>query len=279
MHIVTELNSSTGGLIAKNSYNTDFPNRVAFFDVDDPQYEFTCDRTEFIGRNGTLQYPDAMKRAKLSGKSGAGFDPCTAIRIPFEVNHGTTREIVFRMGAGKERYEAEDVIRRFRGSKAATRSLETVKSYWQNKLGIIQIDTPDKALNILTNGWLLYQVICCRLWGRTGFYQSGGAFGFRDQLQDVLALLHADSGMAREQILIAASRQFKEGDVQHWWHPPAGRGVRTLCSDDYVWLPFATSRYVAITGDKDILNEVVPFIEGRQLNNLEESYYDLPFTS
>ena len=160
MHIVTELNSSTGGLIAKNSYNTDFPNRVAFFDVDDPQYEFTCDRTEFIGRNGTLQHPDAMKRAKLSGKSGAGFDPCTAIRIPFEVNHGTTREIVFRMGAGKERYEAEDVIRRFRGSKAATRSLETVKSYWQNKLGIIQIDTPDKALNILTNGWLLYQVIC-----------------------------------------------------------------------------------------------------------------------
>jgi cyclic beta-1,2-glucan synthetase len=278
-HIVTELNSSTGGIIAKNSYNTDFPNRVAFIDVDDPQYEFTCDRTEFIGRNGTLQHPDAMKRAKLSGKSGAGFDPCTAIRIPFEVNHGTTREVVFRMGAGKDRYEAEDVIRHFRGSKVAARSLEKVKSHWQQKLGMLQIDTPDNALNILTNGWLQYQVISCRVWGRTGFYQSGGAFGFRDQLQDVLALLHADSGMAREQILLAASRQFKEGDVQHWWHPPGGRGVRTLCSDDYVWLPFVTCRYVATTGDKDILNEIVPFIEGRQLNAMEESYYDLPFTS
>jgi cyclic beta-1,2-glucan synthetase len=171
------------------------------------------------------------------------------------------------------------VIRHFRGSKVAARSLEKVKSHWQQKLGMLQIDTPDNALNILTNGWLQYQVISCRVWGRTGFYQSGGAFGFRDQLQDVLALLHADSGMAREQILLAASRQFKEGDVQHWWHPPGGRGVRTLCSDDYVWLPFVTCRYVATTGDKDILNEIVPFIEGRQLNAMEESYYDLPFTS
>ena len=279
MHIVTELNSSTGGIIAKNSYNTDFPNRVAFYDVDDPQYEFTCDRSEFIGRNGSLQDPDAMKRAKLSGKSGAGFDPCTAIRIPFEVGPGATREIVYRMGAGKDRYEAEDVIRHFRGSKVAARSLENVKNFWLNKIGALQIETPDSALNILTNGWLLYQVISCRLWGRTGFYQSGGAFGFRDQLQDVLALLHADARMAREQILLAASRQFKEGDVQHWWHPPGGRGVRTLCSDDYVWLPFVTSRYVACTGDKEILDQVVPFIEGRQLNAMEESYYDMPFTS
>jgi cellobiose phosphorylase len=279
MHIVTELNSSTGGLIAKNSYNTDFPNRVAFFDVDDPQYEFTCDRSEFIGRNRTLQRPDAMKRAKLSGKSGAGFDPCTAIRVPFEINSGATREIVFRMGAGKDRYEAEEVIRKFRGSKAAAKSFENVKNFWLTKLGSLQVETPDNALNILTNGWLLYQVISCRLWGRTGFYQSGGAFGFRDQLQDVLALLHIDAPMARAQILLAASRQFKEGDVQHWWHPPGGRGVRTLCSDDYVWLPYVTARYVAITGDKAILDEVVPFIEGRQLNALEESYYDMPFSS
>jgi len=279
MHIVTELNSSTGGLIAKNSYNTDFPNRVAFYDVDDPQYEFTCDRSEFIGRNGTLQYPDAMNRAKLSGKSGAGFDPCTAIRVPFEINPGTTREIVFRMGAGKDRYEAEEIIRQFRGGKAAARSLEKVKDFWLAKVGALQIETPDSALNILTNGWLLYQVISCRLWGRTGFYQSGGAIGFRDQLQDVLALLHAEPEMAREQILLAASRQFKEGDVQHWWHPPGGRGVRTLCSDDYVWLPYVTCRYVATTGDKEILEQVVPFIEGRQLNAMEESYYDMPFTS
>jgi cellobiose phosphorylase len=183
------------------------------------------------------------------------------------------------MGAGKDRYEVEHTIKQFRGSKVAAQALEKVHAFWLATLGSIQIETPDPSLNILSNGWLVYQVLACRLWGRSGFYQSGGAFGFRDQLQDVLALMHANAQLARDQILLAASRQFREGDVQHWWHPPVGRGVRTLCSDDFVWLPYVTSRYVTATGDRKILEEVIPFIEGRLLNANEESYYDLPIVS
>jgi cellobiose phosphorylase len=183
------------------------------------------------------------------------------------------------MGAGLDKSEAERIIKQFRGNKTAAQTLEKVHNFWRHTLGSIQIETPDPSLNILSNGWLVYQVMACRLWGRSGFYQSGGAFGFRDQLQDVLALVHAEPQMTRNQILLAASRQFREGDVQHWWHPPIGRGVRTLCSDDFVWLPFVTSKYVACTGDSNILHEVIPFLEGRQLNAHEESYYDLPLIS
>ncbi len=279
MHVATEIDISTGALMAKNSYNAEFPGRVAFLDVDDPHYDFTGDRTEFIGRNGSLEEPDAMKRTKLSGKSGAGLDPCGAIRVTIDLPQGTTREVTFRMGSGKNRPEAESIVRQFRGSKTPSQVLEKVKAYWLDTLGSIQIDTPDHALNILTNGWLLYQVTACRLWGRTGFYQSGGAFGFRDQLQDVIALLHSKPQIARAQILLAASRQFWEGDAQHWWHPPSGRGVRTRCSDDYLWLPYVTMRYMDTTGDVDILKEEISFIEGRLLNALEESYYDLPLVS
>ena len=189
------------------------------------------------------------------------------------------KEIVFRIGAGRDRFEVEQTIKQFRGAKVAAQALEKVRAFWEHTLGAIQIETPDRSLNILANGWLVYQVQACRLWGRSGFYQSGGAFGFRDQLQDVLALMHAESQMTREQILLAASRQFKEGDVQHWWHPPLGRGVRTLCSDDFVWLPYVTSRYINCTGDTKILDELVPFIDGRLLNANEESYYDLPIVS
>ena len=279
MHIVTELDSATGALIAKNAYNTEFPNRVAFFDVDELQSSFTADRSDFIGRNGTLNAPDGMRRSKLSGKWGAGLDPCAAVQVPFELDDGSTREVVFRIGAGKDRYEAERTIKQTRGNKVAAQALEQIHDFWQKTLGSLQIETPDPSLNILSNGWLVYQVLSCRLWGRSGFYQSGGAFGFRDQLQDVLALMHADHRLTREQILLAASRQFREGDVQHWWHPPVGRGVRTLCSDDFVWLPYVTSRYVDTTGDVNILDEAVPFLEGRPLNAHEESYYDLPITS
>lgn len=279
MHVVTELDTMTGALVVRNAYNAEFPNRVAFFDVDELQSNFTADRTEFIGRNGTLLNPDGMKKTRLSGKWGAGFDPCTALQVPFELEDGSTREIVFRLGAGKDRFEAEQTIRQFRGKKVASQALEKVMAFWQKTLSSVQIETPDTSLNILSNGWLLYQVLSCRLWGRSGFYQSGGAFGFRDQLQDVLALMHADSELTRDQILLAASRQFKEGDVQHWWHPPVGRGVRTLCSDDYLWLPYVTSRYVAYSSDVTILDEVVPFLEGRLLNTNEESYYDLPIVS
>jgi len=276
MHIVTELDANTGAFIARNCYNSEFSSRVAFFDVDDAQYSFTTDRTEFIGRNGTLENPDGLNRTNLSGKTGAGLDPCVAIQIPFELDHGKEREFIFRMGAGKDLREAAEIVQRFQGTKAASNSLHEVKTFWDSLLTSVQIETPQPSINILSNGWLIYQVLSSRLWGRSGFYQSGGAFGFRDQLQDVLALLHAAPELARKQILISASRQFKEGDVQHWWHPPLGRGVRTLCSDDLVWLPYVTARYITATGDVKILNEQVPFLQGRQLNLDEESYYDLP---
>ncbi len=276
MHTVTQLDSASGALIARNPFNTDFQNYVAFFDVDDPNYTYTTDRTEFIGRNGNPQDPEVMKRVQLSGKSGAGLDPCAALQVLFELEDGKERTLIFKIGAGKDVREAVETIHRFQGSKAATRSLEQVKKFWSDTLGAVQVETPDASINILANGWLLYQVISCRLWGRTGFYQSGGAFGFRDQLQDVLALMHAQPELTKRQILMHASRQFKEGDVQHWWHPPQGRGVRTLCSDDFVWLPFVTCRYTTTTCDVTILDETVSFLQGRALNAKEESYYDLP---
>ncbi len=279
MHVVCEQDSSTGALLARNPYNTELYNRTVFFDTDDRQFYFTSSRAEFLGRNGSLAYPDAMNRTRLSGAAGAGLDPCAAIQIPAELESGHERVVVFRMGSGRDVREAEEVIRKFKGLPAAQQSLDRVRQFWQQTLGAVQVQTPDKAINLLANGWLVYQVLSSRLWGRSGFYQSGGAYGFRDQLQDVMALLHARPQLAREQILLAASRQFREGDVQHWWHPPLGRGVRTLCSDDMLWLPYVVSRYVVATGDYRILDEQVAFLQGRQLNVNEESYYDLPIVS
>ncbi len=279
MHITTELDAATGALIAKNPYGTDFQNCVAFFDVDDPNYSYTTDRTEFIGRNGTLQNPEAMNRIHLSGKSGAGLEACAAIQVPFELENGKERKIIFKIGAGKNLEEAVVTIKRFQGSAAATRSLDEATQFWNDTLSNVQVETPDASINILANGWLLYQVLACRLWGRSGLYQSGGAYGFRDQLQDVLALVHVQPNLTRQQIMRCASRQFPEGDVQHWWHPPSGRGVRTLCSDDFVWLPYVVSRYVSTTADIELLNETVSYIQGRLLNAHEESYYDLPNSS
>ena len=278
-HIITELEMKSGAILATNPYNTEFPGRVAFFDVDDPNKSFTADRMEFIGRNGTMSNPEAMNRSRLSGKIGAALDPCAALQVVCDLTEEEEHEFVFCLGAGKNMNEAMSLIQRFEGSTAAADSLKRVKEFWEEATNTIQVTTPDDAVNILVNGWLTYQTIACRIWARSGFYQSGGAFGFRDQLQDVLSLLHNKPEMVKEQIRLCASRQFKEGDVQHWWHPPVGRGVRTTCSDDYLWLPFATSRYIAATGDHTILDESIHFIEGRLLNPGEESFYDMPIQS
>jgi len=278
MHVTTEIDPNSGALFARNPYNTEFTGLIAFFDVDDATRTTSGDRTEFIGRNGTLKNPAAMNRARLSGKVGVALDPCAAIQVSFELVDGQEREVIFRLGLAGRRGtdDASKLVHRFRGPAAARGALDAVYQYWNHTLGAVQVETPDASLNVLTNGWLLYQTLACRLWARSGYYQSGGAFGFRDQLQDVMALIHAEPQRVRAQLLLCASRQFLEGDVQHWWHPPSGRGVRTHCSDDYLWLPLATCRYVLTTGDTGVLDESVHFLEGRQVNAEDDSYYDLP---
>ncbi len=276
MHVVTEVDPKTGALLARNPYNSEFPGRVAFLDFNEPQRTITGDRTEFFGRNGTAAKPLAMSRTRLSGKVGPGLDPCGAMQSQFDIAPGEEREIVFFLGAAPSIDEARGLIQRYRGTGPARRALEGVWHYWQRTLGTVYVETPDQGINILVNGWLLYQTLACRLWARSGFYQSGGAFGFRDQLQDVMALVHAEPRLIREQLLRAAARQFVQGDVQHWWHPPIGRGVRTHCSDDFLWLPLATCHYVKQVGDTGVLDELIPFLDGNPLKPDEEARYDLP---
>ncbi len=276
MHVVTESDPASGALFARNSYNAEFPNRVAFFDVDDPDRGIGGDRTEFLGRNGSMRAPAGLGRRQLSGRLGAGLDPCAVLQSKAELADGAERQLIFRLGLGRDGADAAGLVQRFRGNGSAAGALEQVRAHWQRVLGAVQVHTPEPALDVLANGWLLYQTIACRMWARSGYYQSGGAFGFRDQLQDSMATVHAAPELARAQLLLCAAHQFPEGDVQHWWHPPLDRGVRTTCSDDYLWLPLATSRYVLATGDRGVLDVPVSYIEGRPLHAGEESYYDLP---
>ncbi len=276
LHVQTEVDLKTGALLARNYYNTEFPERIAFIDASDGARTVTGDRKEFIGRNGSLAKPAALKRTRLSGKVGAGLDPCGAVQVVLDLAEGQERETSFRLGVGRSTADVQQLIHRFRAADASRKALEAVWEYWNRTLGAVNVDTPDPAVNVMANGWLMYQTLSCRLWGRTGFYQSGGAYGFRDQLQDVMALVHAEPALTRAHLLRAAAHQFREGDVQHWWHPPAGRGVRTHFSDDFLWLPYVTCRYVTCLADTGVLDEKIPFLEARPVKPEEEAYYDLP---
>jgi cellobiose phosphorylase len=276
MHVVTESDPASGALFARNAYNSEFPNRVAFFDIEDPGRGIDGDRNEFLGCNGSMHAPAGLGRTHLSGRLGAGLDPCAALQSSVNLDDGEQRQLIFRLGLGRDAADASALVQRFRGNGSAADALEKVRAHWARTLGAVQVHTPEPALDVLANGWLLYQTIACRLWARSGYYQSGGAFGFRDQLQDSMALLHAAPALSRAQLLLCAAHQFAEGDVQHWWHPPLDRGVRTTCSDDYLWLPLATSRYVLASADRGVLDERAGYIEGRALHPGEESYYDLP---
>jgi cyclic beta-1,2-glucan synthetase len=279
MHVITDSDPHSGAILAKNAYNPEFGDRVAFFNCSEGVRTLTGDRTEFLGRNRSLRTPAAMQRARLSNRVGAGYDPCAAFHVPLTLTDGQVRTITFTLGAGANEADAKGLAQRFRSVDAAHREIEGVWDYWSRTLGVIYLETPDAAVNYLANGWLIYQTLSCRMWARSGFYQSGGAYGFRDQLQDAMALVHAQPQLLREQLMRAASRQFREGDVQHWWHPPVGRGVRTHFSDDYLWLPVAVCRYVAATGDTGVLDERIPFLTARPLREDEESNYDLPQVS
>ena len=276
LYVITEIDRISGAIFAKNPYNSEFPGRIAFLDSNIMNRTVTGDRYEFIGRNGSLDKPAAMEYVRLSNKVGAGLDPCAAMQILCELTDGEEREIIFTLGVGRDIDDARILVIKNRGIESARTSLKVAKEYWNRTLGAVKITTPDQSVDLLVNGWLIYQTIACRLWARTGFYQSGGAFGFRDQLQDVMALIHSRPEFARKQLLLCAGHQFGEGDVQHWWHPPLNRGIRTHCSDDYLWLPFATCRYVLSTRDTGILDEKIPFLEGHNVPPEEDSYYDLP---
>jgi len=281
-HVLTHVALENGALYARNPYSNDYGDWIGFFDVDEAVRvagSFTCDRAEFLGRNGSMRAPAALARVRLSGRYGAALDPCAAIQVPMTLEDGETGEVVFRLGMGRSLDEAGQLIARFRGEQAAAQALHAVQQHWNRTLGAVQVRTPDPALDVLANGWLLYQAIACRMWARSGYYQSGGAFGFRDQLQDAMALVHSEPQMLRDQLLLCASRQFVEGDVQHWWHPPQGRGVRTRISDDYLWLPLGLARYVEATGDTGVLEQSVPFLDGRPVNPQDDSYYDMPAPS
>jgi cyclic beta-1,2-glucan synthetase len=274
--ILTQEDSETGALLARNPFSLDFPAVVAFMDVLARPRTLTADRDEFLGRNGSPAAPAALRRAFLSGWTGAGADPCGAVQSVLEIAPGGEGTVIFMLGQGNSLDDARQILGRYRKPEQVQATFEGMAQRWDRLLCAVKVQTPDRAFDLMVNRWLLYQVIACRLWGRTGFYQSGGAYGFRDQLQDVMALVLADPEQTRAQILRAASRQFPQGDVQHWWHPPAGRGVRTRFADDFLFLPFVTAHYVSITGDTKILDEVVPFLSAPELEPGQDEVYASP---
>ncbi|MEO7987075.1 MAG: glycosyl hydrolase family 65 protein, partial [Gemmatimonadales bacterium] len=260
--VVTEMDAATGAMFARNSWNEDFATRIAFADLGGAQTAWTGDRAEFLGRNGALDRPAALGRGeRLSGRSGAGFDPCCGLQTTVAIPPGGHVSIVCFLGQAETREQARVLIRRYRTDDLDAR-LKVVTDGWDQVLGTLQVKTPDRSLDLLLNQWLLYQTLACRLWARTAFYQASGAYGFRDQLQDVMALTVTRADLTIGQIRRAASRQFVEGDVQHWWHEPVGRGVRTRISDDLLWLPYVTNHYLEVTDDRTVLDEVIPFLEG-----------------
>ena len=274
--VVTEIDPETGAMFARNPWNSAFGSHVAFADLGGRQTAWTGDRREFLGRNGTLDNPAALAGdAPLSQRVGAGLDPCGALQAPVELEPGETVELVFLLGQAATTADAQALIARYREADLDA-VLRRVVDYWDDVLGTVQVKTPDRSMDLMLNRWLLYQTLACRVWARSAFYQASGAYGFRDQLQDGMALALSRPAMTREHLLRAASRQFVEGDVQHWWMPPSGQGVRTRISDDRVWLAYATAHYVETTGDGAVLDEPLPFLEGQVLGAFEHDAYFQP---
>jgi cyclic beta-1,2-glucan synthetase len=277
--ITTEIDRETGAMLARNAWNPEFGDRIAFADLGGRQTAWTGDRSEIIGRNGALDHPALLERGgRPSGRVGAGLDPCAALQTVIELPPGGREEIMFFLGQTSSPAEARALVLRYR-AEDLDRTLETVRTHWDDILGAVQVKTPDRSVDLMLNRWLLYQTLGCRVWARSAFYQAGGAYGFRDQLQDVMALAVAKREVAREHLLRAAARQFVEGDVQHWWHPPAGRGVRSRISDDAIWLAYAVTHYLEVTGDSALLDETIPFLEGPAIPPGQDDSYFQPAIS
>ncbi|HET7696560.1 MAG TPA: glucoamylase family protein [Vicinamibacterales bacterium] len=278
-HVVTAADPDTGAVLATNRFRPEFASHVGVLDLwceTAGARTFTGDRTEFIGRNGSLARPAALGRDQLSNRVGAGHDPCGAIRVQLDLDPLEERVVLGLIGDVDDAANARGLVERFRDRTAVDAALAAVRAFWDGLLGTVTVRTPDRAMDLIVNRWLLYQTVACRIWGRSAFYQSSGAFGFRDQLQDTLAALAASPSIVRDHLLRAAGRQFVEGDVQHWWHEPGGQGVRTRFSDDRLWLPYATLHYLAATGDAAVLEEQVPFLAGRILDPDEHEAYERP---
>lgn len=279
MHVVTDWDDEVQAMIARNRYHPEYADRVAFAALSAPTENYTGDRTAFIGRNRSMGNPVAMEQIRLSRRTGAGLDPCAGLQVTLKLAPDERAEIDCMLGQAPSLKQVHALVLAYRDDQALETVLRQTQAWWDDRLGSICVHTPELAADFMVNRWLPYQNLVCRIWGRSGFYQSGGAFGFRDQLQDVMAMLYTHPAVAREHILLAASRQFKEGDVQHWWHPPRGEGIRSRISDDLLWLPFVVAQYVRVTADVDILRETVSFLEAPTLKDDQCESYQSPAVS
>ena len=275
-HVRTEVDRKNSLMLATNTFEPDYATQVAFSAVSEELTAFTANRRSFLGRNGALSSPLGLRGDGLDENANGTIDPCAALQMHVTLAPGETREIAIVLGSGDGKDRARTLANRYRNPREAEAELDRSAAAWRKRLDTIKVTTPEPTFDLIVNQWSLYQALSCRMWGRIALYQSSGAFGFRDQLQDSMAFVYAEQQLARDHILLAASRQFEEGDVQHWWHPDSGRGVRTRFADDLIWLSFVVNHYIRVSGDQSILDEKASYVKSRMLEPDEDELYDVP---